>query len=83
MSDQDPPQRNFFRTTSDEKENQWSLKSELAEYIDKYISSHLPDKELECITIPNPVPSNIIIGRRMMLILQQNLTQAILKKTKH
>ena len=59
----EPSQRTFFRTTSDEKKNEWQLKEELAKYVNGYINVHLPDKELECITIPNPIPTNLNIGR--------------------
>ena len=41
------------------------MKKELADYVNEHISVYLPDKELECITIPNPIPQNVIVEREM------------------
>ena len=38
---------------------------ELADYLNEHISVYLPDKELECITIPNPIPQNVTVEREM------------------
>ena len=41
------------------------MKKELADYVNEHISVHLPDKELECITIPNPIPQNVTVEREI------------------
>jgi len=82
-SEERPEKIRRFELTEDQEENNWSLNASMAEYVTRYMSTHVRDIDIkDKVLVASPVPVNVpkiqvLDGYMKELLVENNRTKTI------